>query len=88
MFFLKLSGNSKFLNKFNYYFTSYSKRLRIEKDTAKNQKFSKVLMLEMFFSFILCTVFVAGSKPNAQRNKTGSILNILNSPPINSCVKK
>ena len=39
------------------------------------------------FSFLLCNVFVAASKPTAQRNKTGFILYALNSPPLDSRVK-
>ena len=39
------------------------------------------------FSFLLFNVFVAASKPTAQRNKTGFILYALKSPPINSRIK-
>ena len=40
-----------------------------------------------FFSFLLNIVFVAASKPNTKRSKTGFILYSPDSPPLNSRVK-
>ena len=40
------------------------------------------------FSFLLNNVFVAANKPNEKLNKVGFILYALDSPPLNSCVKK
>ena len=50
----------------------------------------KVIFLkqEYAFSFALNKVFVAARKHNTKRNKTGFIMCVCESPPLNSLVKK
>ena len=59
-----------------------------EKEIIKLQGIIQYIIIHnLGFSFLLNKVFIAASKPNAKRNKTGFIFYASDSPPLTSRAK-